>query len=485
MQNLKEIKLNLENHFKEREEEISGALLSILSGENILFLGPPGTAKSLLALKICESIDGGNFFYYLLTKYTTPDEIFGPLSIKSLQEDEFKRKIDGYIPTSHICFLDEIFKANSSILNSLLTLLNERKFHNGKELIDTPLLTVFGASNELPEEEESLEALYDRFLFRYSMGYIQDESNFRDLLLGDAEKMNIQSKITIQFINEIQTKANETKIEEDVLDALLALRKNLRSMNHHISDRRWKKMLKTLKIASASIGRESVDRTMIPLLQHMTWDKPEQKDALKPILIDLTISGGISLDKLMKDADDLKSLTDKSRDFKFPKTIETQNAKKKFNSWRKLEEYVSKNPDETYNNPYSDGNGFGYNRFYFNDLIKELKENHSWNFGSTIPEPQLKLFKKEMNELKEQFETVNEKIFSERERLKQLMETNIWLSHKDRHDIMMEYGDKIKMVHKVEMTLKFIENGVMVNDVKVEIPIIKPVQKYAKVWGSS
>ncbi|MCZ7356818.1 MAG: AAA family ATPase [Candidatus Methanoperedens sp.] len=479
MQNLREIKLNLEKNFKERDEEIAGALLSILSGENILFLGPPGTAKSLLALKLCESIDGGNFFYYLLTRFTTPDEIFGPLSIKSLQEDEFKRKIEGYIPTSHICFLDEIFKANSSILNSLLTLLNERKFHNGRELIDTPLLTVFAASNELPEEDESLEALYDRFLFRYSMGYIQDETNFRDLLLGDTEKMNIQSKITIRFINEIQTKANEAKIEEDVLDALLALRKNLRSMNHHISDRRWKKMLKALKIASVSIGRESVDRTMVPLLQHMTWDKPEQKDAIRHLLIDLTISGGVSLDKLMKDAEELKSLTEKSRDYTFPKTIETQDEKKEFNSWRELEEYVSKNPDETYNNPYSDKNKHEYNirRFYFNDLIKELKENHSWNFGSTIPEPQLKRYKKEMNEIKEQFETVKEKIFSERERLKQLMETNIWLSHKDRHDIMMNYDDKIKTVHKVEETLKRIENGITVNEVKIEIPIIKPVHR--------
>lgn len=312
------------------------------------------------------------------------------------------------------------------------------------------------------------------FLFRYSMGYIQDESNFRDLLLGDAEKMNIQSKITIRFINEIQTKANVTKIEEDVLDALLALRKNLRSMNHHISDRRWKKMLKTLKIASASIGRESVDRTMIPLLQHMTWDKPEQKDAIRHLLIDLTISGGVNLDKLMKDAEDLKSLTDKSRDYKFPKTIETQDKKKKFNSWRKLEEYALKNPNEQYDNPYSDGNR---REFYFNDLIKELEEKHSWNFGSTIPEPQLKLYKKEMNEIKEQFEKVKEKIFSERERLKQLMETNIWLSHKDRQDIMMNYDSKIKTVHKVEETLKKIENGIMVSEVKVDIPIIKPVQR--------
>ncbi len=176
-----------ENSFKERSEEISGAFLAILSGEHVLFLGPPGTAKSLLTRKVCEAIEGGSLYYYLLTRFTTPDEIFGPLSLKALQQDEFSRRIEGYLPTAHIAFLDEIFKANSSILNSLLTILNERKFHNGLKVLDIPLLSVFGASNELPEKEESLEALYDRFLFRYFVSYVQDETNFKELIHGGAE----------------------------------------------------------------------------------------------------------------------------------------------------------------------------------------------------------------------------------------------------------------------------------------------------------
>lgn len=475
MEKLREIILNLEKHFKEREEEISGTLLSLLSGENILFIGPPGTAKSLLAMKVCQLVDGGNFFYYLLTRFTTPDEIFGPLSIKSLQEDEFKRKIDGYIPTSHVCFLDEIFKANSSILNSLLTILNERKFHNGRELVDIPLLTVFGASNELPEKDEGLEALYDRFLFRYSIGYIQDEGNFRDLLFGNAETMVPKYKLTIQDINEIQAKAREIRIEDDVLDSLLSLRRKLRSMSHHISDRRWKKMLNTLKVASAAIGRPSVDRTMIPLLQHMTWDKTEQKESLKPILIDLTISGGVSVEKLKKDADDLKGLTDKARDYQFPNEIVTygdENNKKKFTSWNKLHEYALKNPDTLYEKPYSDRSDYYRRGMNFNDLIKKLKK-HKWTFDASIPETQLKLYRKEFSEIKTQFETVKERIFNERERLKQLMETNIWLSNKDKHDIMMNYDNKIKTLHQIEDYLKGIEKGIAVGEEKIDIPKIK------------
>ena len=484
MEKLKEIKMELEKQFKEREEEISGALLSLLSGENILFIGPPGTAKSLLATKVCQSVDRGNFFYYLLTRFTTPDEIFGPLSLKSLQEDEFKRNIEGYIPTSHVCFLDEIFKANSSILNSLLTILNERKFHNGRDIIDIPLLTVFGASNELPEKDESLEALYDRFLFRYSTGYIQDEGNFRELLFGSTESMIPQYKLTIQDINKIQAKIREIKIEDDVLESLLTLRRQLRSMNHHISDRRWKKMLNTLKVASAAIERLSVDRTMIPLLQHMTWDKPEQKEALKPILIDLTISGGVSLDKLKKDADDLKALTDKAKDYQFPKEIVTYDynqdeAKKKFFSWKELKEYALKNPDTLYMNPYSN---VRYNRqgLYFNNLIEELKK-HKWPFDVSIPETQLKLYKKELSEIKTQFETVKERIFNERERLKQLMETNIWLSNKDKHDIMMNYDNKIKTVHQTEEHLNEIQNGIAVVEEKIDIPVIKQSKRMLSI----
>lgn len=114
------------SYFKEREAEINGSLLAVLSGENIIFLGPPGTAKTQLAKNICQSIEGGKFFNYLLTSFSTPEEIFGPLSLKALEEDEFRRKIEGCLPTSHIALLDEIFKASSAILNSLLTILNER-----------------------------------------------------------------------------------------------------------------------------------------------------------------------------------------------------------------------------------------------------------------------------------------------------------------------------------------------------------------------
>ena len=158
----------------EREEQIKMALLAAISGENILFIGPPGTGKSVLSRRITNVFSNVDYFEYLLTKFTTPEELFGPISIKELENDKFHRNIEGYLTDSEIVFLDEVFKANSAILNSLLTIMNERIYHNGyqKENIRTKI--VIGASNELPREEYELDALYDRFLFREKINYIEN-----------------------------------------------------------------------------------------------------------------------------------------------------------------------------------------------------------------------------------------------------------------------------------------------------------------------
>ena len=150
------------------------ALLAAISGENILFIGPPGTGKSVLSRRITNVFSNVDYFEYLLTKFTTPEELFGPISIKELENDKFHRNIEGYLTDSEIVFLDEVFKANSAILNSLLTIMNERIYHNGyqKENIRTKI--VIGASNELPREEYELDALYDRFLFREKINYIEN-----------------------------------------------------------------------------------------------------------------------------------------------------------------------------------------------------------------------------------------------------------------------------------------------------------------------
>src|SRR5215813_2221246 len=183
---LKKIREELRQTFLERADLIDGALAALLSSHHVLIVGPPGTAKSMLADELCRRIEGANYFQWLLTRFTTPEEIFGAVSLKALEQDDYRRVTNHKLPDAHIAFLDEIFKANSSILNAILTLINERLFHNGKDIARVPLLTLFGASNELPEEEE-LTALYDRFLVRFVVNYISEDFRFLRMLESQAQ----------------------------------------------------------------------------------------------------------------------------------------------------------------------------------------------------------------------------------------------------------------------------------------------------------
>ena len=369
-------------HFVEREDEIKGAFLAILANENLLFLGPPGTAKTYLAQSICTSISDAEFFYYLLTRFTTPEEIFGPLSLKALEEDIFQRKTEGCLPTSHIGFLDEIFKANSSILNSLLTLLNERKFHNGPNVVTTPLLSIFGASNELPEEDENLEALYDRFLFRYDVKPITFEENLRKLIFESPDTFCPPVSLSISEIQEIQERAKSVGFYDDVMDILMAIRRELTTSvgddeaQIYISDRRWKKIVNVLKVAAAAQGYTKVNRSMLFILEHMLWEHPEQKDAIRRIIIELTMSGGKSAEEI---EDTLRTLDPKEYSFS-KKSIElpelvtltsgynygySRNSGRKLTTLKELKEEGKDYRDDNHNRPFDlKGGSFTYKRLF-------------------------------------------------------------------------------------------------------------------------
>ena len=280
-QRLKRIIEALNNGLIERDTPIKLALLSAIAGEHTLLLGAHGTAKSVLAQRLHLAFKDGEYFERLLTRFSVPEELFGPLSIKSLENDRYQRLTKHYLPSASIAFVDEIFKANSAILNSLLTILNERQFDNGDTRVTIPLISAVGASNELPEDD-SLAALYDRFLCRYQVEAVSSE-NFAELLnLADnaLQVPETDDQLTAEVVVNIQQQAGKIPLSTDVVELLQALREHVKSMTLYVSDRRWRKAVKLLKVAAFTNGQEAVNIWDCWLLQHCLWDAPAQKQLI-------------------------------------------------------------------------------------------------------------------------------------------------------------------------------------------------------------
>jgi MoxR-like ATPase len=262
---------SLEQGLVERSQCVRLSLLAALAGEHTLLIGPPGTAKSELARRLHTVFRDGRYFERLLTRFTVPEELFGPLSIKALEEDRYERHTDGFLPTASIAFIDEVFKANSAILNALLTLLNEREFDNGAGRMHCPLISVLGATNEVPEDEIA-DAFFDRFLLRLPVAAVSNEG-FSVLLHVDkglawtppADALRLDATTLVQLAGD----ASSISLPGALLSLLGELRQHLAAQSIAVSDRRWVKITGLLRVAAATEGRAAValwDLLLLPWL---------------------------------------------------------------------------------------------------------------------------------------------------------------------------------------------------------------------------
>ena len=293
----------------EKETEISLSLLAALAGESVILLGPPGVAKSMVARQLKTAFRDARSFEYLMSRFSTPDEIFGPVSIQKLKSsDTYERAVEGYLPTADVVFLDEIWKAGPAIQNTLLTVINEKIFRNGNREMRLPLKLLVAASNELPAKGEGLEALWDRFVIRIESRPIRQEKNFRSMLLEVENLSEVKSEeqssaaegeansnvITVEEYAEWSENINKIGVKEDVLDVISVVRKSLRTVNVdeaaerrniYVSDRRWKNIMRLLRTSAFMQDRAEVAVCDLLPIYHCLWQEPEERDAIRTLVI--------------------------------------------------------------------------------------------------------------------------------------------------------------------------------------------------------
>lgn len=375
----------------EKEEAVRLALLTAIAGESIFFLGDPGCAKSMIARRIVKAFkaDGDDkvkvkYFETLLNAYTTPDEVFGNVSLKGLNgelpeckdKEVYRRLTEGMLPEADIAFLDEIWKANSTILDSLLTIVNERKFHNGNEVKKVPLKTLFAASNELPAKGQGLEALYDRLILRLVVSFINDENNFFEMVnapsssefeLSDEEK---KLQISNAELKEWKGKIDAISLSDAAKSVISAIRKELAARNEAMSeddkqngelfevgDRRWKKIVHILKTSAFLNDRTEIDLMDCQLIEYCIWNTEKQQKVAREIVEKCIRQNGLDCDTAISEVlEEIQSFNQKIDETFYEPEYETIKG-------RPMEFTI--NNESCYKVETSDGNVFFVGKTYY------------------------------------------------------------------------------------------------------------------------
>lgn len=302
---LEKIIAQISSGLYEKENSIRLVLLSFLAGESTFMLGEPGTAKSLIARRVSDAFAEPSeeekehgvikFFDYLMSRFSQPDELFGPVSIRQLKDDNYERKTEYYLPKAQFAFLDEIWKANPAIQNALLTILNEHLFRNGKNLLRVPLLGFVSASNELPAQGQGLEAIFDRFLIRVLERPVQDEDSFFNMVSGKADMtVSVDDRLSAEDMDIIRKQSESIRLSDESKCVISNIRKLLTLRNEEpnredkekyvISDRRWKKIAGLMRVSAYCNGRDETDLLDAMLIANCIWSTETQENEVRDIL---------------------------------------------------------------------------------------------------------------------------------------------------------------------------------------------------------
>lgn len=325
----------------EKEEAIRLSLLTSIAGESIFFLGLPGVAKSLIARRLKFAFKDAKSFEYLMNRFSTPDEVFGPISVAELTNGKYIRLTKGYLPEAEIVFLDEIWKAGPAIQNSLLTVLNEKKFRNGENEDDVKLKGLISASNELPAENDghgdSVEALWDRFILRLVIKSVEDEGNFNSMISDDlkptVDNVKADLKITDEEYKKWDKEIDAVAIPEVAYKVIDVIRKKIQQANneleedekqYYISDRRWRKIVRILRTSAFLNDRKEVDLMDCFLIKDCIWNDETEIKTVEEIVAEAIRNYGYNLtidiesieQRIKELQDDVKTQSEVYREYK-------------------------------------------------------------------------------------------------------------------------------------------------------------------------
>lgn len=296
----------------ERDTEIDLCLTALVAGEHVLFVGPPGTGKSMLSDAVCELIHGDKFTY-LMTKYTDPSEVVGPVSLAQLKEGRYVRVTKGKLPEANIAFLDEIFKSSSAILNTMLKILNERTFDAGDGPKTVPLQLCVAASNEWPtgDGQQELGALFDRFVVRKNVRPIQTPAGLKRLRFDRATPAPLSVSITAAELEAARDESKALPWSDGAMECFDKIIGELGREGVHPGDRRQKKAVGVASAAAWLDGAVEVEPEHLSILADVLWDSPEEQPAkCREIVAKLANPAGFAINSLIVEVEQIITATD-------------------------------------------------------------------------------------------------------------------------------------------------------------------------------
>jgi len=401
--------LSLRRKHKEREDAVSAALLSLVSGKDIVFIGPEGTGKENIVEDVCTAL-GGRAGRYTISPSTGKEEL--PAGGDAL-------------------ILDDVFKANSGAMNAIADMMNFGK--------------ICGSSADVPSEADEAYSLYDRFAIRAFIGPLCSDEAFLSAVNGKKDDAPLE-KIPAADVEKARNAAAGIPADDDVLETILSLRDGFKDSGKYVSDNRWKDSLYVLKVAAAAAGDKSVSISYIPLLQHMLCDSPEEKDEVRRAIFSVCTPGGLELNGLYAESEELLRLAVESKgavdeSAGFPRMIHCYDCNSSFPSLKRLKEHSISRPRHTYADPHAAAGGSqDYIKYTYEGLVTLLSSKYGWDLFKKSDGPDKEGFLSEAKELMKRKKALDDSHESDRSKLTEDMERNFWLTEQDRKDILTMFS---------------------------------------------